>query len=218
VSLILEALRKLEREKEPKERGQLVVGVEAWPSGSQRPRALGLFALGLAVGTAAVLLWLRRPAAVVNAPTSSVPAVSAPAAVATPAASALAPLNDASPVRNRMAATPESMPAPTARPAPVEPTATPAAGPRPEAMMASTTPAPAATPTPASGAPAAAGPAAAEPKFVLQAISEREGRPIAILNERFVREGDSLDGATVVRIGADEVELLVRGRRVVVKF
>jgi hypothetical protein len=56
------------------------------------------------------------------------------------------------------------------------------------------------------------------PRFTLQAISHRDGRPVAVLNERLVYEGESFDGITVVRIGETEVELTVDGRRVVVGF
>jgi hypothetical protein len=52
----------------------------------------------------------------------------------------------------------------------------------------------------------------------LQAIGERDGKPVAILSNRLVHEGDAFDGVTVVRIGADEVEIEVRGRRRVLRF
>jgi hypothetical protein len=53
---------------------------------------------------------------------------------------------------------------------------------------------------------------------MLQAISEREGRPVAIVNDRLLREGDSIDGARIVRIAKDEVELELQGRRVLLRF
>lgn len=52
----------------------------------------------------------------------------------------------------------------------------------------------------------------------LQAIGERDGKPVAVLSNRLVHEGDAFDGVTVVRIGADEVEIEVRGRRRVLRF
>ena len=63
-------------------------------------------------------------------------------------------------------------------------------------------------------------PAAREPGagLLLQAISERDGKPIAVLNSRVVHEGDRFDGVTVVRIGADEVEIEVQGQRRVLRF
>ena len=53
---------------------------------------------------------------------------------------------------------------------------------------------------------------------MLQAISERDGKPIAVLNSRVVHEGDHFDGVTVVRIGADEVEIEEQGHRRVLRF
>jgi hypothetical protein len=52
----------------------------------------------------------------------------------------------------------------------------------------------------------------------LQAIAERDGHPVALINDRLVREGDSFDGVTVVRIGTAEVEVEVRGQRRVLRF
>jgi hypothetical protein len=73
------------------------------------------------------------------------------------------------------------------------------------------------TPEPAPGAREGR-PAAAAAAYQLQAISAQDGHPVAILNDRLVREGDSFDGVKVIRIGADEVEIEVAGRRRVVKF
>jgi hypothetical protein len=52
----------------------------------------------------------------------------------------------------------------------------------------------------------------------LQAIGERDGRPVAVISSRVVREGDHYDGVTIVRIGADEVEIEVQGRRRTLRF
>jgi len=65
-------------------------------------------------------------------------------------------------------------------------------------------PAPSAAPTPAT--------------FRLSAIGERDGHRVAMINDRFVQEGDVFDGARVVRIGDAEVELELEGRRVIVGF
>jgi hypothetical protein len=53
---------------------------------------------------------------------------------------------------------------------------------------------------------------------VLQAISQRDGQPVALLSDRLVREGDSFDGIRVLRIGDEEVEVEVDGERRVIRF
>jgi hypothetical protein len=172
VSLILEALRKLEREKQAPERGVVVVGAAAWPRARGEHR-LGLFLLGLALGGTALGAAFLRQRATAPAPPVTLAALPAPAATPVPP-----PLQQ-----------------PSARPAaPVRI----AVAPRPEA-----------TPSPA---------AAAAPVFTLQAISERDGRAVAIVNERMLFEGDSIDGARIVRIAKDEVELDHAGRRLLLRF
>ena len=52
----------------------------------------------------------------------------------------------------------------------------------------------------------------------LTAISQRDGRPVALINDRLVFEGDSFDGVRVIRIGESEVEVEVRGERRVLRF
>jgi hypothetical protein len=61
-------------------------------------------------------------------------------------------------------------------------------------------------------------PSTAAPAFRLQAITDQNGQPVAMLNDRLVREGDTVDGAVVVRIGVGEVELEVNGQRRVLRF
>ncbi len=57
------------------------------------------------------------------------------------------------------------------------------------------------------------------PALVLQAISERDSRPIAIINDQLVREGDKVGPARVLRIGPDSVEVLLEnGRHDTVRF
>ena len=70
----------------------------------------------------------------------------------------------------------------------------------------------------AASEPPAPSPAAPQPRFRLQAISMRDGKPVAVLNDRMVFEGESFDGVSVVRIGETEVELEIDGTRVVVGF
>lgn len=177
MSLILEALRKLERDKQAPERGFLVVGAGSLPRAGRRaaPGLATAVVLVLAAGSAVFLL---RPA----------PA-SAPAPTQAP-------------------------PAPTTMLPPV-----PVFAPAPAVSLPSgpTPPPPAAAPTTTTRvAPAAVPPA--EPSYRLTAISERDGHPVAVLNDRLVREGDRFEGITIVRIGAAEIEIEVAGKRQVVGF
>jgi hypothetical protein len=52
----------------------------------------------------------------------------------------------------------------------------------------------------------------------LNAISQRDGRPVALINDRLVFEGDAFDGVKILRIGEAEVEVEERGRRRVLRF
>ncbi len=176
MSLILEALRKLEREKQAPERGFLVLGTGAWADRGGVGRPIVLFVLGLLAGGASlgIVMMRTRPAAV---------AVVEPGPAATPPTSAGA------------------IPAPSSNP------------PMP-ATTASTTPSPLVAPAGASPAPAAPSPRA----FTLQAISEKDGHSVALINDRLLREGDAIDGARVVTIATDSVELEIGGRRVVLRF
>lgn len=193
MSLILDALRKLEREKAAHEPGVLVVGSVPWGAGSRRRRVLlwagafGALALAMLAGWS-----LRRDSA-------PLPRVQ-PATVATP--------------------TPE--PAPVALPASNDPSPTPAAPPIREATAAPPirlSHPPAIEPEPPPTAPAQTEPSRASgPELRLSAISQRDGKPMALINERLVFEGDSFDGIRVIRIGEAEVEVEVKGERLVLRF
>jgi hypothetical protein len=186
MSLILDALRKLEREKRSPQRGFVVVG-------SQRPRAASHGALAGALAAAVVLVpltwWLASRSARPAEP--PLPASPRPSAAPSPASQDPPVLGPAS--------------APSA---PLGPPAPGAASGQPGANGL-TPPAPRQSASPA---------ASAAPEWVLQAITQRDGRPVALINDRLVREGDSLNGARVVRIGESEVELDVAGRRLVLSF
>ena len=64
------------------------------------------------------------------------------------------------------------------------------------------------------------GPAVAPspPDLVLNAISERDGHAVALINDRLVREGDEFDGVKILHIGEAEVEVERAGRRSVIRF
>jgi hypothetical protein len=202
VSLILEALKKLERDKQVPDRGGfLVMAARPWPSSEDSGRRLFVASLALAafgiVGltVAGVWWWEHRQApvpvaaAAPVAPPAAVPASASRArsvALVPAAPPAVAPAKAAAVAKAPVERAPE---APAAKPAPVE-----AAAVEPAAVKK------------------------AAPELRLTAISEKDGKRVAILNERTVYEGDSFDGVTVVRIGESEVELDVNGRRRVIAF
>jgi hypothetical protein len=90
--------------------------------------------------------------------------------------------------------------------------------PEPEtASMVTVPPQPAIAPTPPPASTPVPSPSPRR-RFVLQAISQRDGRPVAMLDDRLVREGDRFDGVAVVRIGEDEIEIEVEGQRRIIGF
>lgn len=178
MSLVLEALRKLDREKGRDERGFVVMAAAPWPTRARRVPLWVAAGVAAVAAAAAVFLMMRPPR---------------PSAPALPAASAAMAAASASP-------------------------STPAASPTPAATlpMPVYVPAPrrAATPAPP---PPTASPAAA-PALRLQAVSERDGRPIALINDRLLRVGDEIEGMKVLAIRADEVDLEIKGRRTTLRF
>ena len=229
MSLILEALKKLERDKQVDGRtGFLVMAARPWPTAGENRR---MIFIGVAAGAvvmmvlgAGLALWVSRSGArppVAHAPAPAAPATAAavvpatappaassvlPASVSPPAAAPVVPApasNASSPPSTRRAAGPSVAAAPpVAASASVDPVASETLEPRSPVHVL--------TPT--------ATPASTLARFRLTAISERDGKPVAILNERLVHEGDSFDDVTVVRIGAGEVELTVGGKPLVVRF
>jgi hypothetical protein len=185
VSLILEALKKVERERAtPEQRGFLVLGPTAWaPSRSNLAWVLGMIAAA-AVAGGAVYVLTRSPAGPMPPPEERV--VPGPATAAPLAGSAAVP-----PVATSWGSPPDSY-APLPR-------------------RAAGDPAPARTGVVADRTPAG-------PVLRLHAISEQNGAPVAVVNERVVREGDSFDGVRILRIGAAEVEVEVSGTRRTLRF
>jgi hypothetical protein len=196
LSLILEALKKLEREKQAPEKGFLVVAHVPWAMGSRGgPRGLVTTGVVLAMGAAAAGFWLARRGGAVarDAPSPAPTASSAPAPASAPVTQAARPPLPPSNL------TMPSLPAPRqSHPGVAPPRATSA---------------PKATPR-----SAAASPAATDVELRLNAISAQDGRPVAILNDRLVREGDVFEGIRVLRIGEAEVEVEVKGRKRIVTF
>ena len=227
MSLILEALKKLDREKQAPDRGLLVVGPAEWPTApDSRPGVRVAAAIALALLAVGAALWVYggRPSTVERrdmpprevatrevAPGDTGPRDAAGRHVSPRDA---APRADRSTNAAPSAAAPRAAALPALREAPPRaPAAERAAAAEPEPSLDEPRP----DAAPDSGA------RIKEPKraagvYQLQAISAQEGHPVAILNDRLVREGDSFDGVRVVRIGADEVEIEVAGRRRVLKF
>ncbi len=212
MSLILDALRKLERERDANEPpGVLVVGSVPWGETS-RARRLVLVAGAAAVLALAVLAgWLLRP--VPKAPAAAAP--SAPPAVQAP----LTPPPTLAPATLPAVVVPAEPTAPPIRLSRPVPTPQPRVLPPSTTQQAPSAPAASAEPE-AAAAPAgrAARPAAPADDLRLTAISQRDGKPVALINDRLVFEGDSFDGVTVIRIGDAEVEVEVKGQRKILRF
>lgn len=204
MSLILDALKKLEREKGAGDPGVVVVGSVPWGERdrSRRPRRLALAGMGVLALAALGGLLLRPGAAPPGAPSASAGAPPTPAAAGPP------------PTPRPVArATPQTAPAPAPSLRPTLP------APATEATLVGEPPGATAADTLAPAAPAAPPPATpAHPPLRLSAISVQDGRPVAIIDDRLVREGDRFDGVLVLRIGEAEVEVEVAGRRETLRF
>jgi hypothetical protein len=233
MSLILDALRKLEREKDPRAPGVLVVGSVPWGETSRTRRVvfagLAAAAMALAVGVG----WLLRATPAPRA--TPVPPVTTPTLAVQPAPTPM-PQPAAPPLAWAPQATlPPAPPIRISRPAPTRDAVSPKAAPEtardedvasePVAADAPTAVEPAAQPPPGriEVAPAATEadpsvPAPAPDGLRLNAISKRDGRSVALINDRLVFEGDSFDGVRVIRIGEAEVEVEVKGERRVLRF
>ncbi len=205
MSLILEALRKLERDKDAPERGFVVMTHVPWAQGGKRSRlaAVSALALALAVGALAVALWRGRgvkPVLPETRPTAA--SAAAPAAIPT-----AAPF--AAPAASATAVPPESPPK-AGTPQPFDARALALESSRAAGV-------PAATSTPVASTPPYPPPAPRN-DLRLNAISQQEGKPVAILNDRLVHEGDVFGGVRVIRIGETEVEVEVGGARRILRF
>jgi hypothetical protein len=188
MSLILEALRKLEKEKQVPERGFLVVAASAWPATRRyaTPAAIAISILAVVAIGSAVWLWPRGSRRHVANEAGDLASASR---TDTPAVRPSAP---------------PALPSPTTLP-PLAPRARAEAAPRP-------------SPLPRASLPPRDVAQASPPALVLEAISQHDGRPIALVNDHLVREGDAFDGVTIVRIGDAEVEVEWRGQRQILRF
>ena len=203
MSLILDALKKLEHDKNAREPGVLVVGSVPWGERRRSRLPLAFAAAALVALAFAGWWWLRstpHPTAAAPIPAAPIPA-------------ALVPVVPA-PTPSPMVAV-----APTAPPPAV--TLTPsstAPAPPPRRPAVPTLVEPPGPPAPAAGAATTGEARPAPDDLRLNAITRRDGRPVALVNDRLVFEGDSFDGVKVLRIGEAEVEVEVRGQRRVLRF
>jgi len=208
VSLILDALKKIEREKGAGDPGVVVLGSVPWGEKTRRPRRFVAAAAVLVFGFVGLgAWWLLRPA-------RAVAPAAAPSTAPTPEGAAPAPASARPPAT---ATTPFVPPPPAARRPAAPAAAIPAATDATTAAPAAAVRRPAPDDAPSSSPPAPAG-SAAWPELRLGAISVRDGHPVALVNDRLVREGDAFDGVSIVRIGDAEVEVEFRGERRVLRF
>ncbi len=206
MSLILEALKKLEREKETGARGFVVLSHLPWAGARSGGRTMARSVVAIVITLVALTagltaVWRWRSA--VGAPTLST--------TAPPLSPTAAP-----------AASDPGMTIPSGRVAPPgrldpRPVAVPPLVP-PASLL--TPPKPTNTePDPLATAAAGQGPTVGKVvELRLNAISVKDGHPVAILNDRLVREGDMFDGIRVLRIGDAEVEVEVAGERRTLRF
>ena len=200
MSLILDALKKLEREKDAREPGVLVVGSVPWGARARSRLPLAVALMGAAlVALVAFALWPRSRAAV----TPPSPPPSSPVPAPTPGMSSAPPLTTSAPAVTVSPPEPRRLSGPPPEVAPAEASASGAT--RGQDVSPGT-----------SSLPTAAAPGADDLR--LNAISQRDGRPVALINDRLVFEGDGFDGVKVLRIGEAEVEVEVRGQRRVLRF
>jgi hypothetical protein len=192
MSLILEALRKREREKQVPERGFLVMAPAPWAASRKRGVWMSLVGGAMAFALGVAFMAWRAPRPAVEAPPAA-PTAPRPELAPTPVGTLL-------PARTSEA---QAAPVPRAEPGPPEP-ALPVTHREAEGLPTRTA-AIAPAPTPA-------------PRFVLQAISERDGLPVALISDRLMRVGDEWEGARVLRIGDAEVEIEVAGKHVTLHF
>jgi len=222
VSFILDALKKLEREKQTREPEVVVVGPVPWGGADHGGGRRWLFLSGVAV---AVIVggagwWLASGSRFDAAPK--------PLATSRPGTEPIAatPAEPESRVQREPPTAPRRAAATTPAPAPRrlglpgnEKVAPRAEAPEPSISEPSAPP-PAETAVVVEDVPLAS-PAADDPEdvaFRLSAISTRDGEPVALLNDRLVREGDAFEGIRILRIGTTEIEIEVDGERRTIGF
>ncbi len=188
MSFILDALRKVDQEN--RQSGEVVPPVAAVEKLRQERvrRRRSLFAAMAAVALAsavATALLLRRPPAGPDVPSAPTPQTAVEAVVESP----LPEIEP--PGKKAKAVVPERAPK----------------TPEPASERAAPTERDFQTP------PAAKEPSTVLPRLVLQGTSVLDGRPVAVVSDRRVFEGDIIEGAVVITIGERSVELEFEGQR-----
>jgi hypothetical protein len=204
VSLVLEALRRVDKPND--KTGSIGVAVSAYrPARPRRSLALPLL-LGLATGAALLFPSRLRP----TNPSGSSTAATVKNSVAVVGEPPLVTAPAGLPPGKPMVSTPEFRPGLSAN-------ETPALRP------GSTAPAVSATRRHLPRRPEREGSTdsglAPSVSLTLQAISERDSAPIAIINDQLVKEGDLIGRTRILRIGSDSVDVLLEsGKRETVRF
>jgi hypothetical protein len=193
MSFILDALRKVDEEN--RQSGEMVPPVAAIERLRQErvQRRRSQFAAMAAIALASVVataLLLRRPSPAPDLPSAPAPQTTVEAVVESPVPEIKPPRTEAEAV------------VPEGARKPVEPSSKRAV--RPERDV----------PTPSM----ANEPAAELPRLVLQGTSVLDGRPVAVVSDRRVFEGDIIEGAVVITIGERSVELEFEGQRFTLTF
>jgi len=199
MSFILDALRKVDQEN--RQSGEVVPPVVAVEKQRKervhRRRQFVAMAVIAVSSAAATAFLLRRP------PAAEPAQPPAPALQAAPVELLVVPPAEASELRVEV---------------PVESRVLKTTIASPDVMAEESPPAPprrserAAPPEIAREAPAAK-PSSEPPSLVLQGTSVLDGRPVAVVSDRRVFEGDMIQGALVIRIEERSVELEFEGRR-----
>ena len=188
MSFILDALRKVDQEN--RQSGEVVPPVAAVEKLRQervrrrRSQFAAMAAIALASAVATALL-LRRPPPRPDLPSAPAPQTAVEAVVESPVLEIEPPRTKAKSV------------VPERAPEPPEPSSERAVPPERD------------VPTP----PVANEPATERPRLVLQGTSVLDGRPVAVVSDRRVFEGDIIEGAVVITIGERTVELEFEGQR-----
>jgi hypothetical protein len=198
MSLVLEALRRIDRPDEKVEAISIAMSSRRRARHRAERRVVAPLLLGVFVGLGAILTveFAGRQGVTTRSVQAGEPARSTKGAAAVP------PMALATGIAERHPG--PASPLSSAPPAPkdfLSETSTPA-----NAIVGAAPPRSRTLPTP-------------EPDLVLQATSERDGKPIAIINDVVVREGELLGRARIVRIDRDSVEVLREsGKKEVVRF